>query len=260
MSTQSPWDMSDDHEGALNFFVMLLLTIGLIMLLRSCYSDDANFKQNQKTTIQQRSPTKTKSYIYKAPPKFSGKRYAGKNWGRDKTWRSMGPYQMVAAMAILETRKNKDGTFCFICSENIVHTIINRASLDGDKLAAHVSKPIYQPVIEPHQYKVLSRYVGTQEHKKLSEIAFKRHTGQIKDKVNGATHYLVHPRVMVSLQKKQPCKYWSWGPFKCKGKTGANWTGYDPSTKRYRNQVLVDSDHAFLVPQGKHSAKGVERE
>lgn len=246
MSKSQPWETSNDREGVLSFFVVVTLIVGLIIAIRSC-----NFEAPSTETKRQIS----KTYYYKTPPKFSGKRYAGKNWGYDKIWRSMGKYQMVAAMAILETKKNKDGSFCIECSKNIVHSIINRASLDGDKLEDSVSNKIYQPVIEPYQYKVLSRYVGSKEHKELSHEAFKRHTGQIKDRVKGATHYLVHSRVMVALQRKQPCKYWSWGPFKCNGKIGSNWTGYNPSTKRYKNQVLVDSDHAFLAPQGRHSAK-----
>lgn len=246
MSRSQPWETSNDREGALSFFVVVALIVGLIIAVRSC-----DFETHPTET----KPKISKIYFYKTPPKFSGKRYAGKNWGRDKTWRSLDQYQMVAAMAILETKKNKDGSFCMRCSENIVHAIINRASLDGHSLTRSVSNKIYQPVIEPYQYKMLARYVGTKEHKKLTHVAFKRHTGQIEDRTNGATHYLVHSRVMVALNKKKPCKYWSWGPFKCNGKQGANWTGYNPATKRYKNQVLVDSDHAFLAPQGQHSAK-----
>lgn len=240
----APWG----YEEPSNFSGILLsagLFIGLIILLNSC---DFSKKQTPKSVQKI-------SYSFKPTPQFSGKPYTGKNWGQDKTWRSMDKYQMVAAMAILETKKNKDGSFCIECSKNIVHSIINRASLDNTSLENSVSSAIYQPVIEPYQYKVLARYVGNKEHRELSYEAFKRHTGQIKDRVNGATHYLVHPRVMVALTKKKPCKYWNWGPFKCNGKPGGNWTGYSPSTKRYRNQVLVDSDHAFLAPQGRHSAK-----
>lgn len=246
MSTTNPWDMDDDPSGIFDFIMVVFILIGLIIAVRSC-----DFNSPPKNTPAKISKV-SKVYHYKAPPVFSGKRYAGKHWGRDKTWRSMGKYQMVAAMAILETKKNKDGSFCFACSKNIVHTIINRAAFDNEstRLEDHVSKSIYQPVIEPYQYKVLSRYVGTKQHRELSKIAFQRHKGHIKDKVKGATHYLVHPHVMVSLQKKQPCKYWSWGPFKCKGKPGVNWTGYNPETKQYRNQVHSDQDHVFLAPKG----------
>jgi hypothetical protein len=246
MSNSNPWELKDERGSVFGYFLIVLILGGLITLFRSCDFKPADFSAK---------PVKVTSYKFKPVPEFSGKRFAGKNWGYDKTWRSMDKYQMVAAMAILETKKNKDGSFCIECSKNIVHSIINRASLDGDKLEDSVSNKIYQPVIEPYQYKVLSRYVGSKEHKELSHEAFKRHTGQIKDRVKGATHYLVHSRVMVALQRKQPCKYWSWGPFKCNGKTGSNWTGYNPSTKQYKNQVLVDSDHAFLAPQGRHSAK-----
>lgn len=245
MSKNSPWE----HEEPSNFSGFLLsagLLFGLITLLYSCDFKTAHPKKHPQISIK---------YLYNIPPKFSGKVYTGKNWGNDRTWRSMDKYQMVAAMAILETKKQKDGSFCIECSKNIVHSIINRASLDKMSLENSVSSSIYQPVIEPYQYKVLARYVGGRQHKELSHEAYKRHTGQIKDRVNGATHYLVHPRVMVALTKKKPCKYWNWGPFKCNGKPGDNWTGYSPSTKRYRNQVLVDSDHAFLAPQGRHSAK-----
>lgn len=251
---KQPWDTNDKNEGLAGFVLFFALIIGLIISLYSC-----DFEPPKISEIAKKKPvTETqvsKGYEYKTPRRFSNRRFRGKNWGNDPTWRSLDQYQMVAAMAILETRKRKDGSFCFKCSENIVHTIINRASLDGDKLPAHVSKPIYQPVIEPYQYKMLARYVGTPAHKRLSVIAYKRHTGQIKDKINGATHYLVHSRVMVALQRKKPCKYWNWGPFKCKGRAGDNWTGYNPATKRYKNQVYIDSDHAFLAPAGKHSAK-----
>lgn len=240
----NPWEY-EEPSSIKGLLLGIGLIVGLIMLLYSC---DFSKKPVKKFVLKT-------SYSYKPVPQFSGKPYTGKNWGNDKTWLSMDQYQMVAAMAILETKKNKDGSFCIECSKNIVHSIINRASLDNMSLKRSVSSPIYQPVIEPFQYKVLARYVDSQEHKELSHEAYKRHTGQIKDRVNGATHYLVHPRVMVALTKKKPCKYWNWGPFKCNGKPGDNWTGYSPSTKRYRNQVLVDSDHAFLAPQGKHSAR-----
>ncbi len=245
MSNSNPWELKEERGSVFGYILIALILGGLIILFRSC-----EFKPNNL------APKAVKTtYTFKPVPKFSGKRYAGKNWGNDPTWRSLDQYQMVAAMAILETRKNKDGSFCTECSKNIVHSIINRASLDKDTLAESVSSKIYQPVIEPYQYKVLARYVGGKEHKELSFEAYKRHTGRIKDRVRGATHYLVHSRVMVALQRKQPCKYWSWGPFKCNGKTGVNWTGYNPATKRYKNQVIVDSDHAFLAPQGRHSAK-----
>lgn len=195
-------------------------------------------------------------YHYRKPPRFSGRRYPGKYWGNDPKWNRLGPYQKAAAMAILETGKNKDGSFCYECALNIVHSMINRADMDGYELGRHVGRRIYQPVIEPYQYKVLARYVGTKEHKRLSEAAYKRATGQVEDRVDGATHYLVHPRVMVALQRREPCKYWSWGPFKCNGRPGANWTGYNPRTKKYRNQVLTDGDHAFLAPEGQHVAPG----
>lgn len=250
--SKQPWDTSSKNDGLGGFILFFGVFFGLIITLYSC-----DFEPSRISEVDEAAqPKDLRAYRFNKTPRFSGRRYQGKHWGRDQKWRSMGPYQMVAAMAILETRKEKDGSFCFACAENIVHTIINRASLDGDKLDDHVSKSIYQPVIEPYQYKVLARYVGTPAHKRLSEIAYKRHTGQIKDKINGATHYLVHSRVMVALQRKQPCKYWNWGPFKCNGKEGDNWTGYNPATKRYRNQVYIDRDHAFLAPQGKHTAGG----
>lgn len=245
---REPWETGVEYRRLVSGGVVILAFAGLIILLSGSIKINVSGLKTGPTPVAQ-------DYVYKKPPVFSGRYYKGKNWSRDPTWRKLDQFQMVAAMAMLEVSKDGDGAIeCFECSVNIVHSIINRAHKEGQTLPQQVSRKIYQPVIEPAQYAALKKYVGTRQHKKLSQIAYDRATGKTSDQVSGATHYLVHPRIMVALHRKQPCKYWSWGPFKCNGRAGVNWTGYNIATKKYRNQVMQDDDHTFLAPEGRHSA------
>lgn len=244
-----PWENGPDFKQFLNSIIVLAAFLGLIVVLTGAV---VNYTPPPSTAFK--TPVKS-DYVFKPVAKFSGKYFAGKYWGNDQKWRSLGRFQMVAAMAMLEGSKNKNGSLkCFECSANIVHSIINRAHKDKQSLPDHVSSRVYQPVIEPAQYAALKKIVGSTHHKRLSKMAYNRVKGIDKDRVKGATHYLVHPRVMIALQKREPCKYWNWGPFKCGSKPGQNWTGYNAATGRYKNQVLTDQDHTFLAPEGRYVA------
>lgn len=148
-------------------------------------------------------------------------------------------------MAIMEAdrRNPKDAV-------NAAGAMINRAAKSGQDLGEHVSRRTYQPTIEPAQQRRLASIIGSPQHNELTQWVERRATGQEADPVNGATHFLAPPRVMLNLERQNPSKYKNWGP------RGANWTGYDPSTGQYRNTVLTDNSHHFLAPEGAYSARG----
>lgn len=145
-------------------------------------------------------------------------------------------------------------------ARNALGAMINRAAKTGEDLAAHVSRRIYQPTIEPAQQSRLGRVLSNPAHAELTTWAQRRAQGLEPDPVKGATHFLAHPQVMERLSGGvrpdgrggyvgNSRKYHSW----------PQWTGYNPSTREYRNQTTTDRSHAFLAPEGLHSVtfKGV---
>lgn len=176
-------------------------------------------------------------------PRFSGA-YSRGFWGDDPTWNQLNGVEKAAAMALLEADAKK-GRPDFESARNALGAMINRADKDSEDLGDHVSKKIYQPTIEPAQYARLARVVGSEEWKRLVQLATDRMDGKVDDWTNGATHFLAHPRQMLELEAKNPIKYRSW----------RGWTGFNSATGEYKNQVMTDASHAFLSPEGIHSAK-----
>lgn len=192
-----------------------------------------NFPRGQKEDISSRSDNL---------PDFRGPRPEG-YWGKDASWSQLSDYQKAAAIALLEA-DSKGGKVDIVAAKNALGAMINRADKEGQELGKHVSGKIYQPTIEPEQYARLQHITRLPAFRDLTDIAEQRATGQIDDWVGGATHFLAKPQVMLDLESKDPAKYKSW----------RKWTGFDESTGRYKNEVLADSSHVFLAPEGKHSA------
>jgi hypothetical protein len=162
----------------------------------------------------------------------------------DPRWQSLTPYQRAAAMSLLEA----DGAR-FDDARNVLGAILNRSQRTGEDLGEHVSKPIYQPTIEPAQQARLARILAMPEFRQLTDLAQRRATGQEADWVQGATHFLAPEKTMLNLHRSNPDKYHNWGPLpNSRGKPGQNWTGYDPATGSYRGVVMRDGSHAFLIP------------
>lgn len=130
-------------------------------------------------------------------------------------------------------------------ARNALGAMINRAARDGVDIGQHVSGKIYQPTIEPAQFARLSRVVGSPEHQQLMALYDGRVSGKEPDWVQGATHFLAPERAMLALEAGNPSKYRSW----------RQWTKYDDATGEYAGVTLRDKSHAFLAPEGAHSAK-----
>lgn len=162
----------------------------------------------------------------------------------DETWQGLGPTQRAAAMALLEA-DGRDPT----AARHALSAMINRASKAGEDLGAHVSKPIYQPAIEPTQRARLGSILSSPAYKDLTQFADDRLAGRVDDPVGGATHFLAHEPVMEKLRDSNPSKYRSW----------VNWTGYNKGGGSYSNPdgspVFRDKSHAFLAPEGRYVPK-----
>ncbi|MGD9916324.1 MAG: hypothetical protein AB7S80_19795 [Rhizobiaceae bacterium] len=174
-------------------------------------------------------------------PQFSGRASVG-SWGDDPTWRSMDKYQKAAAMALLEADA-RGGRPDITSAKNALGSMLNRADQEGVDLGEHVSGKIYQPTIEPAQYARLARLVGTDDFQVLVQLAKDREAGLVGDWVNGATHFLASEKTMLALERQNPRKYRSW----------RSWTSFDPETG-YAGVIMRDGSHAFLAPNGRHSA------
>lgn len=135
---------------------------------------------------------------------------------------------------------------------NAAGAMVNRSSMAGEPLGAHVSKSIYQPTIEQNQRARLGEILASPQFRQMTDWVEGRRSGRIDDPVGGATHFLAKPQTMLALEAREPNKYKNWGP------RGANWTGYNPNTGQYSNQVFEDSSHAFLAPEGTHSYMGAD--
>lgn len=163
----------------------------------------------------------------------------------DPRWQALNPYQRAAAMALMEADGADPNS-----ARNALGAMINRATKSGVDLGEHVGQRIYQPSIEPAQQARLDRIMKNPAFSDLTGWAERRARGQEADPVQGATHFLAPEKTMLALEAKEPNKYLNWGP------RGQNWTGYDPATGQYRGVVMRDSSHAFLAPEGAHSAPG----
>lgn len=174
-----------------------------------------------------------------------------RTWTQQQIWQQLNPYQRAAAMAIMEA----DGRDP-VAARNVLGAIINRSERTGDPLGDHVSKPIYQPTIELSQFARLPSILKSDQFREMTALAERRAKGQEGDWVNGATHFLAPERTMLALQRREPDKYHNWGPFRnSRGVPGSNWTGYDPEKGEYRGVIFRDNSHAFLAPDGPHSAR-----
>ena len=160
----------------------------------------------------------------------------------DPTWQSLNKYQRAAAMALMEADRRNPSD-----ARDALGAMINRSAHEGVDLGEHVSRPIYQPTIEPSQQARLSKIINSGDFSNLTSWAERRSTGQEPDPVSGATHFLAPEKTMLALEAQNPAKYKNWGP------RGANWTGYDPSKGEYKGVVMRDNSHAFLAPDGAYS-------
>lgn len=156
----------------------------------------------------------------------------------DPRWKALSPSQRAAAMALMEA----DGMDP-VSAKNALGAMLNRAAKTGEPLGDHVSKPIYQPTIEPGQQARLDRILASKEFPELTSWADRRQQGLEEDPVQGATHFLAPEKTMLSLEAGNPRKYHSW----------RQWTGFDPETQSYKGTILRDGSHAFLAPEGAYS-------
>lgn len=199
-------------------------------------------KEEQENIERRRIKKQDISDEQSSLPDFTGPRPQG-YWGRDRSWQQLDPYQKAAAMALLEA-DSKGSKISFADARNALGAMVNRADKEGADLGDHVSGKIYQPTIEPSQYARLQSVTRMPEFQALTELARGREAGEIPDWVGGATHFLAKPDVMLRLEADDPQKYRSW----------RKWTGYDDATGKYANEVMSDSSHVFLAPEGRHSA------
>jgi hypothetical protein len=172
-------------------------------------------------------------------------------WGRDPEWLKLSPTERAAAMALLEA-DSSNGRIDLGSARNALGAMINRADKEGVDLGEHVSGKIYQPTIEPAQRARLNKIIGSPEHQEMVALANRRLAGDEADWVNGATHFLAPEKTMLALEAREPNKYKNWGP------RGQNWTkfGEDPERpNEYKGVVMRDASHAFLAPEGAHSAQ-----
>lgn len=165
-------------------------------------------------------------------------------WGKHPEWQRLSSREKAAAMALLEADQ-VGGKIDTDSARNALGAMINRASRDGVDIGDHVSGKIYQPTIEPAQFARLPRLIGSPEHQQLMALYDGRVAGREPDWVQGATHFLAPERTMLALEAREPNKYRSW----------RQWTGYDDAAGEYRGVTLRDRSHAFLAPEGAHSAK-----
>lgn len=166
-----------------------------------------------------------------------------KTWtSSDPRWLALNPYQRAAVMALMEADRMDPQS-----ARNALGAMINRSAREGVPLGEHVSKPIYQPTIEPAQQARMDRILRSSEYGNLTSWAERRSQGLEPDPVGGATHFLAPEKTMLALERQNPSKYKNWGP------RGANWTGFDPNTGEYKGVVMRDNSHAFLAPEGAHS-------
>lgn len=181
------------------------------------------------------------------------------DWRGSKLWTSLTPAQRLALMGAMEADK---GERWFDSATNTISANANRAGQlgwDTDRVLNHKGKGRrygwFQPLDEPSQYARAQALMQRPEFAGLvreaeGQIArLQGAAGALPDRVNGATHYLSHARVMRDLEAKEPSKYRDWGP------RGSNWSGYDPKTGDYRSKTYEDASHSFIAPQGAYRSQ-----
>jgi hypothetical protein len=126
-------------------------------------------------------------------------------------------------------------------AQHVLAAMVNRATASKQDLGDHVSSRLYQPTFEPSQHFRLGSILKMKAFGKLTEWAQRYSHGLETDPTGGATHFLAHPKVMLSLEARDPHKYRSW----------RKWTGYDAKTGDYANVVFRDRSHSFLAPDGR---------
>lgn len=156
-------------------------------------------------------------------------------WGHDPIWQSLSGPQRAAAMALLEAETGRQG-INIGNARNALGAIINRSIAENQPLEDHVSRKIYQPIIEDNQRARLQNILQMPEFAQFSDLASQRLTGAVPDWVNGADHYLAPPQTMLALEAKEPDKYKTW----------RKWSQFDPQTGQYGNVVATDNSHHFL--------------
>lgn len=152
----------------------------------------------------------------------------------DPRWAAMNDHQRAAAMALMEADgADRDD------ARHALAAMHNRATKEKVELGQHVSTRVYQPTFEPAQQKRLDAILAKPAFKELVGWSERRAAGQEADLVNGATHFLAHPKTMLALEAQNPGKYRSW----------RSWTGFDAKAGDYRGVLFRDRSHSFLTPQ-----------
>ncbi len=151
----------------------------------------------------------------------------------DPRWLGMSSHEKAAAMALMEADSADPEA-----ARNALAAMHNRSRKEKVELGQHVSTRVYQPTFEPAQQRRLDRLMQLPAFKELVDWSMKRAQNLVPDAVNGATHFLAHPKVMLGLEAREPRKYSSW----------RSWTGYDPKIGDYRNVLFRDRSHSFLTP------------
>lgn len=164
-------------------------------------------------------------------------------WGDNPLWQNLTGPQRAAAMALLEAEVGRDGINVGN-ARNALGAMINRSIAEGQPIGEHVSRSIYQPIIEDNQYSRLNDVLQMPEFRELTNLAQQRLIGAVPDWVQGADHYLAPPQTMLALEAREPEKYKSW----------RNWTQFNPETGQYGNVVLQDDSHHFLKLYGDRPA------
>lgn len=236
-----------NRKKALDIFEDLEKDPAIKELLGRSRNENNPGRFSRKLVEPPQEPKEEQENLYKNPPQaekiaFSNRRPSG-YWGKDPEWQKLSSYEKAAAMALLEA-DSKGGKIDVTSARNALGAMINRADKEGEDLGEHVSRKIYQPTIEPLQYSRLQDIMKRPEFQAMTSLAEKRDRGEVDDWVQGATHFLAKPEVMLGLEAEDPKKYRSW----------RKWTGFDESTGRYSNEVMADNSHVFLAPEGRHTA------
>jgi hypothetical protein len=173
-----------------------------------------------------------------APKGKAAKLRAGTWTTTNETWKGLTTYEKAAAMSLMEAdRADPDN------AKNALAAMVNRAYKNKNDLGEHVSSRLYQPSFEPAQEKRLGGIVKMPAFKALTAWAQSYSDGNEDDPTGGATHFLAHAPVMLSLEAEEPWKYRSW----------RGWSGYDPVLRDYRNVTFKDRSHSFVAPEGAYS-------
>lgn len=153
-------------------------------------------------------------------------------------WLALNDEEKAAAMSLMEA----DG-MRIDDAKNVAAAMVNRAAKNGHSLGQDVSSRAYQPTFEPTQEARLGKILQSEQYQKVRSFISDYQSGNVPDPTSGATHFLVHPQVMLNLEAREPNKYRSW----------RGWTGFDQGSMTYAHQTITDRSHAFLAPEGRFS-------